>query len=150
MYPILYAEDEENDAYFLRRAFDRAGVEHPLVVVRDGQEAIEYCTGSGRFADRAEHPLPCLVLLDLNMPRKSGMEVLEWIRRQPAVSTMPAIILTSSLQDDDIHRAYSNGANAYLVKPNKADELTDMVKSIKEFWLLQNRFDKVGLDPADS
>jgi CheY-like chemotaxis protein len=139
--PILYAEDEENDAYFLRRAFAKAGIEHPLVVAADGQEAIDYCAGLGSYADRAEHPSPCLVLLDLNMPRKSGLEVLQSIRADPATATLPAIIFTSSLQLDDIHRAYRNGANAYLVKPSKTDDLITMMKSIKDFWLTHNRWD---------
>src|ERR1700683_619023 len=92
--PILYAEDEENDAFFLQRAFVQAAVGNPLVVVRNGQEAIDYCTGSGRFSNRDEHPLPCLVLLDLNMPRISGIEVLNWIRSQPSISNLPVIVLT--------------------------------------------------------
>ena len=137
--PILYAEDEENDAFFLQRAFVQAAVGNPLVVVRNGQEAIDYCTGSGRFSNRDEHPLPCLVLLDLNMPRISGIEVLNWIRSQPSISNLPVIVLTSSLQEVDIHRAYSKGANAYLGKPSKPDELVAMVKSIKDFWLAHNR-----------
>ena len=132
--PILYAEDEENDAFFLQRALVQATVLNPLVVARDGQEAIDYCSGSGRFSNRDEHPLPCLVLLDLNMPRKSGMEVLKWIRNQPSISDLPVIVLTSSLQEADIHRAYSQGANAYLGKPSKPDELVGVIKSIKDFW----------------
>jgi CheY-like chemotaxis protein len=139
--PILYAEDEENDAYFLRRAFSKAGILHPLTVVPDGQEAIDYCLGNGRYSNRAEHPLPCLVLLDLNMPKKTGLDVLQSIRSAPSISTLPIIILTSSLQDEDIHRAYLKGANAYLVKPSRTDELSAMMTSIKDFWLAQNRVD---------
>jgi DNA-binding response OmpR family regulator len=79
------------------------------------------------------------LLLDLNLPKKSGLEVLKWIRNEPLVSTLPVIVLTSSLQDADIHRAYVQGANAYLVKPAKPDELVAMAKTIKDFWLSQNR-----------
>ena len=137
--PILYAEDEDNDAFFLRRAFQQAEIPHPLVVVPDGQEAIDYCCGSGRYENRAEHPLPCLVLLDLNMPKKSGMEVLTWIREELLLRTLPVIILTSSLQDADIHRAYHAGANAYLGKPSRPDDLLKMAMAIKDFWIDHNR-----------
>ena len=136
--PILYAEDEENDVFFLERAFKQAGIATPLVIVSDGQAAIDYCLGRDRYTNRNEYPLPCLLLLDLNMPKKSGMEVLKCIREEPNVRTLPVIILTSSLQDSDIHRAYLNGANAYLVKPPKPEGLVVMAKAIQDFWLSQN------------
>jgi CheY-like chemotaxis protein len=136
---VLYAEDDENDAFFLRRGFKRAGITDSLTIVPDGQEAIHYCSGVGRFGNRVENPYPSLVLLDLNMPRKSGIEVLKWIRQEPSVRTLPVIIFTSSLQDDDIHRAYSEGANAYLAKPSDPDELLILVKTLSDFWLHQNR-----------
>jgi CheY-like chemotaxis protein len=137
--PILYVEDEENDAFFLQRAFQQAEIPHPLVVVPDGQEAIDYCLASGRYQDRGEHPLPFLVLLDLNMPKKSGLEVLTWIREEFLLRTLPIIILTSSLQEADIHRAYQAGANAYLGKPSRPDDLLKMVMAIKDFWIDHNR-----------
>jgi CheY-like chemotaxis protein len=137
--PILYAEDEENDVFFLRRAFQQANISHPLVVVSDGQEAIDYCCGSGRYMNRSEHPLPCLLLLDLNMPRKSGIEVLEWIRKESPVCTLPVIVLTSSLQDTDINRAYIHGANAYVAKPSQPEGLIAVAKTVKDFWLTLNR-----------
>jgi len=136
---VLYAEDDENDAYFLQRAFRQAGVANALIVVPNGQEAIDYLSGNRPYADRNEHPLPCLVLLDLHMPKKSGMEVLSWIRGHSSLSTIPVIILTSSLQDRDIERAYLGGANAYLVKPSQPEELSEMVKTIRDFWLGQNK-----------
>src|SRR5438105_4593110 len=119
--PILYAEDEENDAFFMQRAFQQAGILNPLVVVADGKRAIDYLSGGGPYANRDEHPLPCLVLLDLNIPIKSGLEVLKWIRSQPSLSTLPVVVVTSSTQDSDIHRAYIMGTNSYLVKPGKQD-----------------------------
>jgi CheY-like chemotaxis protein len=149
--PVLYIEDDENDVFFLQRAFQQAEVPNPLVIVRDGQAAIDYCAGAGRYANREEHPLPCLVLLDLNMPRKSGMEVLVRIRNEPTTCILPVIILTSSLQDTDIHRAYGNGASAYLGKPSKPEGLVAMVKSIRDFWLNQNRMvDKEGEESPGS
>ena len=147
--PILYAEDEENDAFFLRRAFKQANISHPLVVVSDGQEAIDYCAGRGRYSNRMEYPLPCLVLLDLNMPRKSGIEVLKWIREEPSAQTLPVIVLTSSLQDSDIQRAYVQGANAYLAKPSQPEGLVDMAKAIRDFWLTRNCIANVTTFPIE-
>jgi len=137
--PILYAEDEENDVYFIRRAFEQAGIRNPLAVVGDGQRAINYLTGMGDYADRNKHPLPCLVILDMKMPEKSGLEVLKWIRSQPAICILPVLMLTSSSHDADMHRAYVQGANGYLVKPGSPDELVAMAKAIKDYWLIQNR-----------
>ena len=138
MQPILYAEDEENDVFFLRLAFRDAGITNPLQVVNNGQLAIDYLSGTAAFSDRTQYPLPCLVLLDMKMPDKSGLEVLKWIRMTPAVSVMPVIMLTSSSTEADIHRAYIQGANGYLAKPGNPDELLAMVRSIKDYWLLQN------------
>jgi len=137
--PILYAEDEENDAYFLQRAFRQAGITHPLVVAPDGQEAIDYFAGTSRYSNRSQYPLPCLVLLDLNMPKKSGFDVLTWLRKEASIFTTPVVVLTSSLHDGDIQRAYTLGANAYIVKPSKPDELVNVAKALKDFWLALNR-----------
>jgi len=137
--PILYAEDEENDAFFMQRAFRQAGISTPLVIAANGQEAVDYVFGAGRFADRTAHPSPCLVLLDLNMPRLSGIEVLKQIRMTPTTAALPVVVITSSAHDSDIHRAYVQGANGYLVKPSKPDELLAMVKAIKDYWLIHNR-----------
>src|SRR5262245_28825507 len=119
--PVLYAEDEDNDVFLMRRAFERAGVENALQVVGDGTKAIQYLSGAGEFADRRRFPMPCLVLLDLNLPRRSGLEVLKWLREQPALQELPVVMLTSSLQDCDIGSAYNLGANGYLVKPPSSD-----------------------------
>jgi CheY-like chemotaxis protein len=136
---VLYAEDEENDVFLMQHAFSEADVSHELKVVRDGDEAIEYLRGAGDYADRQQYPLPCLLLLDLRLPKKTGMEVLKWIRNETSVSTLPVIVLTSHSQDADVHRAYVQGANAFLVKPSSPAELTKMVKTIDNFWLSQNR-----------
>lgn len=140
MHPILYAEDEENDVIFVQRAFKLAGILNPLAVVPDGQAVIDYLAGHGPYANRIEHPFPCFALLDLNMPNKSGLEALKWIRTQPAIGILPVIMLTSSSHDKDIHRAYVQGANGFLVKPGNPHELVTMFKAIKDYWLTQNRF----------
>lgn len=134
--PVLYAEDEENDVFLLRRAFKQAAITNPLEIVGDGQQAIDFLTGAGQFGGRR---LPCLALLDLNMPRKSGFDVLTWIRQQPAFQALPLIVLTSSTNERDIEKAYALGANAYLVKPSNQPDLIALAKSIGDFWLHRNR-----------
>ena len=136
--PVLYAEDDENDVFFMQRAFKQAGIVNPLRIVTNGQRAVEYLAGTGPYANRELHPMPGLVLLDLSMPGKSGHDVLKWIRSEPSTSTLPVIVLTSSNQESDIDRAYQMGVNGYLIKPGKPNELVSMVKGIKDHWLSQN------------
>jgi DNA-binding response OmpR family regulator len=123
--------------FFMRQAMKKAGVLNPLRVASDGQMAIDYLEGTGKFADREEFPLPCLVLLDLKLPRVMGLNVLKWVREQSRVPTI-VVILTSSKEEVDILTAYRLGANGYLVKPSDLSELIDTAKSIKDFWLTQN------------
>lgn len=114
---ILLAEDDPNDVFFMKRALDKAGVNLPVHVARNGQEAIDYLSGSGNFSDRAGFTLPQLLLLDLKMPFVNGFEVLEWVRSQPVLKELPVIVLTSSSEDRDRQRAAELGAKAYFVKP---------------------------------
>ena len=130
-------EDDENDMFFVQRAMKNAGVLNPIQIASDGQQAIDYFQGTGKFANREEFPLPYLVLLDLKLPRVMGLEVLKWIRQQPGVAAI-VIILSSSKEEADVATAYRLGANGYLVKPAEASQLNDMAKSIKDFWLAQN------------
>lgn len=139
MKPILYAEDEPDDIFFMRRAFEQAEIEQPLQTVSDGDEAIAYLSGLGKYTDRKRYPLPALVLLDLNMPQSSGFEVLKWIRSTPSLSALPVLVITSSSQESDIRRASLLGANGYMVKPGKPDELLSMVKAFKDYWLAHDR-----------
>ena len=135
---ILLAEDDPNDVLLIQRAFQRNHVANPVQVVRDGEEALAYLSGQAPFADRERHPLPVLMLMDLKMPRKSGLEVLEWVRQQPGLKRLPIIVLTSSNQSPDINRAYELGANSYLVKPAGFDSLLDLVKNLDIYWLILN------------
>ncbi len=135
---ILLAEDDPNDVLLIQRAFQRNLVSNPVQVVRDGNEAVAYLSGQAPFADRERHPLPVLMLMDLKMPRKSGLEVLEWVRQQPGLKRLPIIVLTSSNQSPDINRAYELGANSYLVKPAGFDSLLDLVKNLDMYWLILN------------
>jgi CheY-like chemotaxis protein len=138
--PILYVEDEEADVVLLQHVLGKVGIHNPLHTVKDGKQARDYLGGKEPFADRQRHPLPGLVLLDLNLPYWSGFEVLEWIRQQPELRRVPVVILSSSNRPDDIARAYDAGANGYLVKPNALAELTSLVLALRDFWLLHNRF----------
>src|SRR5260221_1154888 len=142
--PILYVEDDDNDIFFMQRAFKAAEMFNPLQIVQDGQEAIDYLAGADSFADRTQFPMPYLVLLDLNLPIKSGFDVLKAIRTTPGCQTIPVVILSSSPHDHDVRHAYSLGANAYLVKPSNAEKLVDTMRLVREFWLKENRTPSEG------
>lgn len=130
-YTILLVEDESNDAILLERAFRRANLAPNLKVVTDGEQAVEYLEGKGQFGDRSQFPIPSLMLLDLKLPRRSGLEVLEWIRKQDALKELPVIVLTSSRHTDDIDKAYDLGATSYMAKPEgNFDGLAEMVKKL--------------------
>ncbi len=136
---VLTAEDDENDALFLRRAFAQAGITQPLHVVEDGQMAIAAISGEGKFADRTQHPLPGLLMLDLKMPRKNGMDVPRWVRSQPHYRCLPTIIFSSSVHPAEIQAAYEAGANAFVTKPTGTPERTELARMIKGFWLIFNQ-----------
>jgi CheY-like chemotaxis protein len=133
---ILVAEDDPTDAFFLQRAFNRAGVPVILHFVRDGQEVAAYLQGVGMYSDRKLYPVPQLLLLDLNMPRMDGFKVLEWIREQPAHNSLQIVIFSSSDEARDVKRAHQLGANWYLVKPHSMDELNELVGRFKKFWIV--------------
>lgn len=137
MKPILQVEDDPNDVFLLQHAMTRAGVQNPIQVATNGQEAIDYLKGSGKFAARENFPVPCLVLLDLKLPYVMGLNVLQWIRQQPG-KPLVVIMLTASGEDADIAAAYRLGANAFLTKPSESSKLVEMAKAIKDFWLIQN------------
>jgi len=132
-------EDEPNDAFFFKHCVKRAGITNPVVVARDGREALDYLEGAEEYADRAKYPLPWLVVLDLKLPRATGFEVLQQIRQQPELRKLIVVVLTSSSSNSDIEKAYELGANAYLVKPSDTHELAHIVQAIKDFWLTFNR-----------
>ena len=139
---ILYAEDEANDVFFLELGFRKARSPHKVVSVTDGKQAIDYLKGEGLFTDRARYPLPTLILLDIKMPKKSGLEVLEWIRHQPRFKSLPVLMLTSSSRQEDQERARQLGANDYLIKPSDPRNLVEMVKSLQDRWL--SHFQRIG------
>ena len=136
---ILLVEDNADDAELIAYAFDKAGIVNPLVTVSDGDAAVAYIEGTGSYADRAKHPLPALILLDLKLPRRSGFEVLRAIRADPAAKHTPVVVLTSSDQHADIEHAYSLCANSYLVKPVSREALLAMAKMLNAYWIKLNR-----------
>lgn len=133
-FTVLHVEDDPNDVLLLERAFKKASAQAVIHAVSDGDKAVAYLSGSGEFNDRERFPLPNLVLLDLKMPRKSGLEVLAWIRSQESLKRTIVIIFTSSKHDQDINRAYELGANSYLVKPVGFDALLQMVNIMNHYW----------------
>ena len=135
---ILIVEDDPNDVLLIQRALKKANVTGPQQVVGDGDKAVAYLAGHGPYADRTQYPLPVMVLLDLKLPRRSGLEVLEWLRQQPGLKRLPVVMLTASREGKDINRAYDLGANSYLVKPVDLDPLVDMMKHVGVYWLALN------------
>ncbi len=137
---ILHVEDDEPYVFLMQLMFERAGITSPVHVATDGQMAIDYLAGEGTFADREKHPMPCLVLLDLKLPKVSGLEVLEWIRRQPGLKRLVVVMLSSSAQPEDIERAYELGANSYIEKPCELPRTQEIAQLIKGWWLGYNHY----------
>jgi CheY-like chemotaxis protein len=135
---LLHVEDDPNDVLLMQRAFKKANLPINIQAVNDGDKAVAYLSGAEGFADREKFPTPALVLLDLKMPRKSGLEVLAWIRGQDKLRRLLVVIFTSSKHDEDINRAYDLGANSYLVKPVGFDMLVEMAKLLHQYWLNTN------------
>jgi CheY-like chemotaxis protein len=133
--PILLAEDDKNDIFLMRRAFDSAGFHNPLFVVHNGQEVIDYLQGNGEFQNRKKFPFPGLLLLDLKMPLMGGFDVLEWLRQRPQFERLPAIVLTSSRIDSDVGKSRALGAHDYRVKPNGFEELVRLLDEVRKSWV---------------
>ncbi|MDO8545550.1 MAG: response regulator [Opitutaceae bacterium] len=135
---VLLVDDSANDAKLMHAVFERAGFVEPLRTTQDAEETIAYLRGDGPYGDRVHFPLPTAVLLDLNMPRKNGFELLAWIRQQPALKRLQVFILSASSRPQDIERAYDLGATSYLVKPGNLDGLTHLAKSLVTWLKLTN------------
>jgi len=136
---ILLVEDDPNDVLLVQRAFRKGNLSAAVHVTTDGQQAEDYLAGRAGYADRGAHPLPSLLLLDLKLPRKSGHELLAWLREQPLLKRLPVVVLTSSRESPDITRAYELGANSYLVKPVAFDDLVELMKRLNFYWRLTNQ-----------
>jgi CheY-like chemotaxis protein len=137
---ILQVEDDANDVFLLQRAFAEAEILNPVQVATDGQMAIDYLAGVGRFGNRIWHPLPGLILLDLKLPQRSGREVLQWIRSQPGFRRIVVIVFTDAEYVGDIGLAYDLGANSFLIKPADFSRYLTIARLLKTWWLQYNQF----------
>lgn len=135
MKPVLYAEDDANDVFFMEHAWKAAQIPNPLVHVKDGTEAIDYLAGNGSFSDRAQYPLPCLLLLDVKMPGKGGFEVLRWIRQRREIAGLKVIILSASNQDVDREAGQKLGILDYAIKTPAPKRMLQLVQRWKSMWL---------------
>lgn len=136
--PILLVEDNEDEVLLLRRALKLAGSTAPMIVVHDGLEAIDYLTLRGPYRDRTQHPLPHVMVVDLKLPRLSGLGLLKWLREQPGLRRLPVVILTSSSEERDVASAYDMGANSYVLKPSGIASLQQIAEMIHRYWLGTN------------
>lgn len=136
--PILLVEDNPDDIELTLRAFRKRRILNPVVVLRDGQEALEYLFGTGRYADREPSGVPMVILLDLKLPRVDGLEVLRRIRADERTRMQPVVMLTSSVEEEDLIASYRLGVNSYIRKPVDFEQFVEVVGQIGLYWLLLN------------
>ena len=137
--PVLLVEDDPSDARLIQRAFGKLDATLAIIRLTNGDDVVSYLSGESPYDNRTTYPLPCIVLLDIKLPRRSGFEVLQWVRRQPTtLNRLPVVMLTSSRHSVDINRAYDLGANSYLSKPETASQLEQLAVSFQSYWLRIN------------
>jgi CheY-like chemotaxis protein len=136
---ILLVDDCEDDFILMRRAFRQAKHTLPLQEVLNGEEAMAYLIGEGQYSDRNKFPMPIVMLLDLNLPKKNGYDVLTWVRAQPGLKHLPVFILTASMRLEDVECAFYLGATSYLAKPSNLETLAAMMQCLCD-WVQINHF----------
>ena len=137
-FSVLLVEDDDNDVVLVKHTLKKAQIQNPLQVVNDGEEAVEYLKGDGKYEDRERWPLPELIVMDIKMPRLSGFDVLEWLKGNGGpLRRIPIVIVSSSDNPDDINRAYELGANAYMVKPMDSRGVEHLFQTITHYWGLE-------------
>ena len=136
---VLLVEDNPSDVFIVQRIFQKLKLQSSIQVASDGDEAIAYLSGTGKYSDRERYPLPAVVLLDLKLPRRSGLEVLEWLKAQPILARLPVVVLTSSKQPSDINQAYDRGANSYVCKTVNPRDSEELGRLIYHYWLNCNQ-----------
>lgn len=147
--PVLLVEDDPTDYRLIQRAFSKLSDGFEMFRLTNGDEVIDYLSGDGPYENRSSYPIPAILLLDLKLPRRSGFEVLQWLRRQASgLKRLPVIILTSSRHSADINRAYDLGANSYLVKPDTGIQLDELAAQFRTYWLRMNEFPSLRAEPA--
>ena len=130
---VLVAEDSADEIFIYERTFAEVDfAKH--IIVRDGQEVIEYLCGKGEYSDRRRFPFPDWLLMDIKMPRRDGYETLEWLRNNPECQIMPTVVFSSTQEPSEIKHAYQLGANAFFSKPYKMQDMVKILKAIREFW----------------
>ncbi len=132
---VLLVEDNGDDIFVMKMACQRSGIPHQLNIVEDGDLAVEYLAGNGKFKDRTAYPFPDVVFLDIRMPKRDGHEVLRWIREQPHLKNLPVVMLTGSVQPSDVNRAFELGVTSYLKKIPCPAEFGQAVRIILKYWL---------------
>ena len=137
---ILHVDDDPNDQFLFEYAYNAAGINIPLKQLASGDEVLAYLEGTERFANRQEHPLPCLLVMDLKMNGISGFDVLQRIRERPEWKATVVILLSSSTMPGDIERAMRQGANAFVSKPGTIDGFRELLQAIQSFWLSFHEF----------
>ena len=135
---ILLVEDNLSDVRLIQRALHKLDITNPLQVVSNGDDAVAYLAGTEQYYDRNRYPLPILVLLDLKLPRRSGAEVLMWLRQQPGLKRLPVVMLTASKECSDVNNLFDLGINAYITKPVAFDDLVKIVETLTIHWLILN------------
>ena len=136
---ILLLEDNPDDVFFVQRALEEVAAGHRLRTVQNGEEAIAYLRGEGRYEDRKGFPVPNIIVTDLKMPCMGGFEFLSWLRKHPECSVIPTVVLSSSAIESDVRRAYQLGANAFMRKPTALEELVRLIRVTYEYWSLCER-----------
>jgi CheY-like chemotaxis protein len=142
--PVLLVEDDVSDFRLIQRAFARIRPSVPMIRLSHGDDAVAYLAGDAPYENRSLHPFPSLILLDIKLPRRSGFEVLEWVRtQQSTLKRLPIIMLTSSSHQVDVNKAYDLGVNSYLVKPSNNSELEQLATTFRTYWLELNESPKL-------
>jgi|SRR5882672_4189426 len=144
---ILLVDDNEDDILLMKHACQAAHFKPSVHPISNGEEAISYLKGEGLYIDRTIFPLPTVMLLDLNMPRVSGFDVLAWVRTQPMLKRLSIIVFSASARSEDVERAFELGANSYLVKPGSVSALIAMMCSLRD-WLEYNHFPPIQKSQA--
>lgn len=132
---VLLVDDDLNDVLLVQRAMKTAGLSYRLIHKPDGEEAIDYLSGKPPYSDRANHPLPRLILLDIKMPKLGGFDVLSWMQSQPTLAKIPVVILTASVREEDRDEAQRLGAVAFRTKPIDFSELVNILREVDARWL---------------
>ncbi|MBI3600391.1 MAG: response regulator [Nitrospinae bacterium] len=135
---ILLVEDNPDDVELTMRALKKGKIGNNIYVVRDGEDALDFLFHRGEYSDKKKFPIPGLILLDLNLPKRNGIEILREIKAEPILKRVPVIMLTTSKRDEDIIQSYDLGVNSYIMKPVEFDKFIQTIKNIELYWVLTN------------